>query len=80
MFQGFIDKHMNEAIELQDKIKLLKKDYEDINNNIEIARKELISVQKDTENIKDTNTSLNTEKLKIEEKYKGFKRGKRIFK
>ena len=70
MFQGFVDKHMNEAIELQDKIKLLKKDYEDINNNIEIARKELISVQKDTENIKDTNTSLNTEKLKIEENTK----------
>ncbi len=67
MFQGFVDKHMNEAIELQDKIKLLKKDYEDINNNIEIARKELISVQKDTENIKDRKVSLNTEKLKIEE-------------
>ncbi len=67
MFQGFVDKHMNEAIELQDKIKLLKKDYEDINNNIEIAHKELISAQKDTENIKDRKVSLNTEKLKIEE-------------
>lgn len=67
MFQGFVDKHMNEAIELQDKIKLLKKDYEDINSNIEIAHKELISAQKDTENIKDRKVSLNTEKLKIEE-------------
>ncbi|MDE6947279.1 MAG: plasmid recombination protein [Anaeroplasmataceae bacterium] len=67
LFQGFVDKHMNEAIELRDKIKSLKKDYEDINNNIEITQNKLISVQNDIENIKDRKVSLNTEKLKIEE-------------
>lgn len=80
LFQGFVDKHMNEAIELQDKIKLLKKDYEDMNNNIEIARKELLSVQKDTENIKDTNTSLHVEQSKIEENIKVLKEEKNVLK
>lgn len=67
MWQKFTDKYMIEAIQWRDKVNLLEKKYNTINDDIKIAQNKLISVQNDIKNIKDRKVSLNTEKLKIEE-------------
>lgn len=78
MWQRFTDKYMIEAIEWRDKVDLLEKKYNTINDDIKMAQNEFISLQNDIKNIKSTKLSLNVENNKIEENIKVLRKENEI--